>query len=207
MGGLNWYVYCSNNPVNRIDLLGLLNLDLEFIDMHDDNWKDEDIGNSTEKKIDDIGCYLSGFTAATNAVTGQDLTPSDINGKNNNFGTDSGGMNPTQAATNQGMVKDYWTREVQGGDLTNKINELNDSDTEYGVLAQVDSSHGNHWVGVNGGTVDIGGTSYIQATGTSTFDYKENSIPNNWIIDEDSETILIPTTEVIQINTFTKEGE
>lgn len=205
--GLNWYAYAENDPINFIDLWGLENLALGKVDMHDARWGSDLLGNSADVLVKKEGCYAAAFSSAATALTGKTVTPATLNqDKSNNFAKNSQSMLPQQAAAKQGLVQDYWTQANQG-DLKNKINELNDSSTKYAVLAQVPyNSNGDlHWVGVNGGTIIDSGKEYIQATGSSKFDYIKESRPKDWVINGD--TILIPTSDIIRIDTFTKNNK
>ncbi len=207
--GLDWYGYCGFDPINYVDLLGLVNVDLVFLDMHDSRWGSDLIGNSADK-VNEFGCYLMGFTSATNALTGNELLPTSINGPNNNFAAASGSMDTIQAAANQGLIKDYWTKGVQG-DLSTKIDELNNESINYAVLAQTPYNDDGdlHWVGVNSGTTTLpghGDTTYVNITGTSKND-SEDSRPDNWEFIESSGQSYIPTSAINQIHTYTKNKE
>jgi len=191
--------------VNFVDRFGLENVSLVFIDMHDEDWAENEIGYS-KKKIKEIGCYLAGFSEVVTALTDEEKNPDDINGKNSSFVEGSGSMNPEQAASNYGLEYDYWTRRVQV-DLGIKLDALNAEETKYGVLAQIpyNAAGDTHWVGVSGGTttfIEEGAQTYVKVTGTSQNDYNEFSRPENWIYDNGD--VYIPTSEILQIHTFKK---
>ncbi len=205
--GINWYAYAGNDPVNMVDLWGLANIALGRVDMHDERWKNELLGNSTDVYVYQQGCYEAAFSSGASALTGKEITPTTINkNKEINFAIGSPSMLPAQAADNMNLTWDYWTKAKQC-DLSTKINEMNNSETKYAVLAQVPyNDKGDlHWVGVNGGTITDAEKEYIKATGSSKFDYAKENRPKDWVIKGDD--IFIPTSNIVRIDTFTKNNK
>lgn len=204
--GQNWYAYVNGDPVNNVDLWGLINLKVAQLTMQDERWGKQVLGGSTKENaslVESEGCYLTGFSAAAITLTGNEaLTPDYFNGMTDLFTYDQL-FNSDAASEMTGITADYWTQQVQGN-LTGKINELNQSDTEYVVMAQVpyDSNGHLHWVEIYGGVDEAG---WVGVVGTSQNDSAGNSLrgvlPDTWLFSEDE--VKINASEIVQLRTFT----
>ena len=204
--GQNWYAYCNGDPVNFVDTLGLENMRIDDVDMHDSRWSDEKLGYSQTNTLGKEGCTVSGIAEVINAVTGSSLTPMDVNNEKTNFEKDTDRINFVSVAKNYGVVHDYWTAANQHG-LENKVEELNNSSTQYAILAQVQYGTDKddlHWVGLNGGVIDIQGHSYVCVSQTSAYDnVAQNSMRSDagWVKGADG-NVYVPIENVNRLETF-----
>lgn len=203
--GSNWYAYVNNDPLNYVDLWGLLNLKPIALKMQDDRWGKLSLGSSRKDKAELVGqsgCYLTGFASAASTLTGKEYTPLSFNSRTDLF-TEDQLFDSTTAAKETGLVADYWTKAVQG-DLTAKLNELDQSSTAYVVMAQVpyNKKGGLHWVEVYGSADDDG---WISIVGTSEYDdnkYSERGeLTDTWNFSD--EVTKIKASEINQLRTFT----
>lgn len=204
--GENWFAYVRNDPVNFVDLWGLKNLKPFGITMQNEQWGNQVTGNangvpsSTNLQIKENGCYLSGYSEAAITLTGKDYTPDYFNQYSYLFDSNQN-FDSTKASEITGLQADYWTQSVQG-DLSNKINELNNSDTHYVVMAQIEYKKDGdlHWVTIYGGTDTTG---YVNIVGTSNNDYNKNSERgqlDSWQFNKDC--VKIKASEIKQLRTF-----
>ena len=140
---------------------------------------------------------MAGLAEIINVLTGSNLTPKDINDMKSNFAQGKDLIDYTAVGKNYDLAHDYWTKEVQG-DLSNKIDELNKSSTQYAILAEVYYSQGHtHWVGIDGGVVvRDDGKNYVAISATSINDKTlaggRSSV--GWIKEDDK--IYVPTEDV-----------
>lgn len=201
--GRNWYAYVSNDPVNYVDLWGLVNIKPIELLMQDERWGKKVLGSSTKENaalVEQSGCYLTSFSAIATSLTGQLYTPLSFNDDTSLFDAEQN-FDSTTVSGNIGLIADYWTQSVQG-DLTKKLNELNKSETEYGVMAQIpydDNGH-LHWVMVYGGVDDDG---WIDIVGPSVNDSVKASrrLTDTWNFTESG--VQIKASEIRQLRTFT----
>lgn len=208
--GLNWYAYVSNDPVSYVDLWGLTNIKPVELSMQDSRWGALVLGNSSASDaalIQEAGCYLTGYSSAAITLTENTAyTPEYFNGMSVLFDSEQN-FNSTEASEITGLTNDYWTKNKQGN-LNRKINELQQSDTEYVVMAQVPyNSDGDlHWVEIYGGADDDG---WVNVIGTSVNDSNKAGSRGNLtdVWDFSDSTVKIQTSEIEQIRTFTYNQE
>lgn len=208
---LNLYHYGGNNPIKYVDPDGRVNIDFQTqfkIDMQNESWGANLLGNSTDTYISGSGCYLTGITMSMSNLSNSSVELKSINEMKDCFS--GANLDGSKVASKFGFVFDYWTRGVQG-DLGHKINELHSNSDNNSILAKVawdkkSPDKANHWVGISGGAItdpDLGEGTYVKITGTSTND-KIGSRPSYW--KEKNGSIYIPTSKIERIHVFTKEN-
>ncbi len=227
--GNNWFSYVVNDPINFIDKLGLLTVyfvtdakQQHFPSMIITNEAGVEVqvpiflGNSSTVSIPAQGCYLVCVSNATFALSDEGKTVLELNEEKSNFlpatAAEPQSVNVHAFAKNNNLVFDYWTRRVQKN-LSTKINELNASDTEYAVLAQLpyNSAGSTHWVTITGGTVDRESPdtgliqSYVKVLGSSVNDTNAAFRPASWAVD--GNYVYVPVAEIIKIHTYNVKPE
>lgn len=107
------------------------------------------------------------------------------------------------------MEFDWWTRNNNNGDLSNKIDYYNSLDTKHAILGKVawDKNNpdvANHWVGIVGSSkvIDDTGIKYVQIRGTSKND-KLESRPDYW--KEIDGNYYIPSKKISMIHLFSQK--
>ncbi|MCQ2601594.1 MAG: hypothetical protein MJ184_09570, partial [Treponema sp.] len=213
--GTNWYLYCSADPINYVDQWGLKMIKPISLNMQNSEWGEQITGdpslqltksqiNNNQRDISFIsenGCYLTGYSEAAITLTGNDYTPSFFNQYTYLFDSNQN-FNSTKASEITGLKNDYWTKNIQG-DLTNKLNELDSSKTQYVVMAQIPyTSTGKlHWVSVYGSVNEDG---FINVIGTSKNDVKGNSLREQSGSWDFTNGVRIKASDIQQLRTFRK---
>lgn len=208
--GSDWYAYAGYDPVNRVDLWGLIIIKGVHLTMQDERWGKLVIGGLTKEGgllVEDAGCYLTGYASAAITLTGKAIyTPGFFNSFDSLF-DDAQNFMSNAASAITGLVYDYWTKACQG-DLTAKVNELNDSEDEYVVMAQVpyDEEGHLHWVEIYGG---VDGNGWVNIVGTSVNDKAGNSlrsqIPETWNFTETG--VQVKASDIVQLRVFSAGKE
>ena len=176
--GSNWYAYCNSDPVNYVDMWGLENIKPIRLIMQDYQWGEQILGDpngnasSNLDKIKESGCFLTGYSEAAITLTGIDYTPDYFNQYVYLFDSKQNFRSST-ASNITGLKNINWNKS-HDGDLASVINKLDDSSTEYVLMAQVPYTTAGklHWVTIYG-NVDSDG--YVNAVGTSKNDYNKYS--------------------------------
>lgn len=206
--GQNWYVYADNDPVNFVDLWGLNNVKPVALTMQNEKWGKMVLGGILSEGallVENAGCYLTGYSSAAITLTGNGFYTPDFFNTMSELFTDDQLFNSVNASQIIGLETDYWTKAVQGN-LSKKIEELNQADDEYVIMAQVpyDESGHLHWIEVYGEADDDG---WINVVGTSENDTAGNSLrtalSDVWKFTENE--IQVNTEDITQIRTFTAE--
>ncbi len=207
--GNNWFSYVVNDPVNFIDKWGLYIVSTEGSFKQQDFGLVQYLGNSTDFAVLS-GCLVVAVAdGAAELKNNALITAVSINNNHNNFTADkSGYMNVKATVENLGLEHDYWTKEVQGN-LKDKINEANNSDYTYSIVARVprNANGDQHWVTVQGGTIiRTDGIEYVPVKGTSENDYTRSLRPSSWKYGEvgtaEEGLIFIPVSYIEKIHTI-----
>ncbi len=220
--GYNWYVYCSNDPVNFVDSLGLENKAPNILHhmQYYDPTKDTLLGNSKKDTVYYTGCYLNFFTGAVNTLKGTEYHLTKLNEEKEIFcsktSKDPGSLDTVKASEKYGLKWDYWTTKKQG-DLTEKINSYNDEEKTYvcAIKLHYDPKEEEteeapkHWVGIEGGVVEIDNQNYVKIVATSEQDLavnvKTHALRKDWWLEQNGD-VYVPVSKIIELRVFeTKE--
>ncbi len=205
--GINWYSYCSNNPVNYTDPTGLDNETIiSKYKMNDPkaNYADVQINEAPlDVTIKDEGCAIA-LSANIDYSSGGSNDPGDINDKKDYV--KNGDMQWAKFAADKGMdverkdkpfTKDMY--DAQG----------KDSSTSYytGIKVSWNSDKKEHWVGVNGVNTDAEGNNFFIISPTSINDKYVGAGSDRggvgWTINNNGD-ILVPENRVQGYVIFSK---
>lgn len=203
--GFNWYAYCDSDPVNYVDKWGLSITSMEDMDMHDEKWADAQLGNSKTETIDDYGCAVTAVAEMLNSIFEvEEYTPSDVNSMKALFDNGTGNINFQSVANQFGLSIDVFGF-TDYGFLNDILDQLDASSAAYALVAQVivdsSSKDGTHFVGINTGTKEINGRTYVEISATSKYDGVKNLSTTRqeegWLI-KDGRT-YIPVSCIVKI--------
>ena len=232
--GINWYTYANDDPVNLTDKQGLVvtppdilhtmsvygmrgneNVEGEYIVKSDGTKEVRRFGEllgdtSTGELVYMEGCYETYYSGASNTLRGTCYTPLDINRTPGVFINGSGNIDNAKMCELLGLEYDVWTRKNRGN-LNEYIDAYNETSTEYVLSAQVrytKNNDGEHFVGIDGGTVIINGRTYIKITATSDQDlWKTDNLgvsrPLDWL--KQSGATYVPIESVLEIRVHSKK--
>lgn len=206
--GNNWFNYCNGDSVNFVDLWGLEILKPVLLYMQDQRWGDQVTGDpkatpsGTKKAIKMNGCYLVGYCEAAITLTGNEFYSPDFFNQYKELFDSYQNFNSNKASEMTGLTNFAFYKGTDE-DLTNKINELNESTTQYVVMAQVpyDIDGDLHWVCIYG---DIDDDGYINTVGTSKSDYNSTGVRSQIDTWDFSDGVKIKVSDINQLRAFTK---
>ena len=198
--GYNWFTYCSNDPVNFIDHLGLDQIAVSGDRlMQDKEWKNTKI-KDVDYEFITAGCAIMGVADVFNE------SPNDVN---NNYVT-NGFIDWSEAAKNHNQ-----TAERKYTSFTKDIflSQVDDSEKTFQTLVNVNYDEGNHdhWVGVKD-VITVSNKDYVVINPTSVNDkmtsydvwnyydekigktyYSDARLNKGWIVVKGD--VLVPVTE------------
>ncbi|MCR4939958.1 MAG: DUF6531 domain-containing protein [Treponemataceae bacterium] len=211
--GLNWYAYCNNDPVNFVDMWGLKFKKRTFHNlMGDSAWRNELTGNGVDflaekgeiGQLRNTGCAITEMSNVISSATDIILTPKDINDDKSYFAAGTDNLYMQKLAEDNGLIFDYWTKNVQG-DLGKKITELKNNKNEYLISAQVkykEEDEKSHWVGITDVETREDGKTYAKIAPTSILDTSKSHRPrDSWVLDENGD-MWIETSDINKIYTY-----
>jgi hypothetical protein len=183
--------------------------------MSDPEWANELTDNGIDYKNSDgdigqlrnTGCAITEMSNVISSATYKTLTPKDINDDKSYFATGTDNLYMQKVAEDNGLVFDYWKKAVQG-DLGNKISELNDSEDQYYISAQVkykEDDEKSHWVGISAIETREDGKTYAKIEPTSARDTLKSQRPrDSWALDDNGD-MWIETSDINKIYTYQKK--
>jgi RHS repeat-associated protein len=211
--GHNWYAYCSNDPVNFVDLWGLeINSLMSFYKMNDERWRKEPVNNipGEYNTLGQQGCAIALVSNFGENEYGNKITPQDLNKNPTSFSkNDSINLNWQGAGKNLGLKI---TRSDLDGKLPAQIMldkaVLSAQKMYVGVQVPVTTKAGvvSHWVGVDGQPVVINNETYLNVSGTSINDGKNRIVNENWHYDAETGQLYVKKSAVTGVVTAVPEA-
>ena len=188
--GENWFAYCSFDPVNYVDPLGLFIENFEAVSSM--TYYSQSYINNSNVLISSSGCAMTGIA---NIITGflrkkntnATVTPLDIN-KSENFSDKSINLIWNNAVDEYGLTAKKSTDKANAQKM---IQDSEKSDKSEYMLIQVPITIGSdeennkqtimHWVGHSGKSINENGNKWIEIVNTSDNDNYRDLKNSNWI--------------------------
>jgi RHS repeat-associated protein len=188
---LHVYHYAGNNPVKYVDPDGnILRTIHSYSKMNQGAWTDTKL-NANGALISSEGCAITGMAniATQNSVSPDRqgpvalTTPSDLN-KSGNFEGKTDNLNWDATARSFGMSATQSTNVASEAQTMLKNADISPKNVSALALVPITTNSGDslHWVGVDGGLVDLNDNkeTWIKVSPTSKYDGADRKVNSNW---------------------------
>ena len=209
--GKNWFAYVNNDPVNFVDLWGLIQAKIPALyTMQGGEWKTDQLNGDSNYTIGDSGCAI---ICVSNML---DVNPSEIN----DTYVSEGNLQWNEIGKDYGYTV---KKENKGITRQKYLQQATDQENTYTTFINVNwnDSNSEHWVGMNG-IETINGKDYCVVTISSVNDtaiknttikqnengdyyydgYGNNRLGKGWL--NENGQVLIPLEQVKGSVTFIK---